>query len=64
MIWNSTAEFLEMGGYAQYVWGSVIVTAMALLVELFLLRKRRKRALLLIQRELVLNRDDFNENSA
>ncbi|MGE5864954.1 MAG: heme exporter protein CcmD [Rhizobacter sp.] len=34
-----------MGGYATYVWGSFGVTAGALLVEAWLLRVRRARAL-------------------
>ena len=28
MQWNSVAEFLDMGGYAFYVWGSFGITAL------------------------------------
>ncbi|CAN7374826.1 heme exporter protein CcmD [Rhizobacter sp. LjRoot28] len=45
MQWHSLGEFLSMGGYATYVWGSFGVTAGALLVEAWLLRVRRARAL-------------------
>jgi heme exporter protein D len=40
--WSSFAEFLDMGGYALYVWGSYGVTALVLVVELWSLRARRK----------------------
>lgn len=63
MTWNSAAEFFAMGGYAQYVWGSVAVTAIALAVESFQLRQRRKGALLQLQRELALERKGINESS-
>jgi len=39
--WNSFADFLAMGGYAIYVWGSFGVTALVLAVELWTLRARR-----------------------
>ena len=44
MNWNSTAEFLAMGGYGFYVWGSFAVTAACLALEPFLLAARLKRA--------------------
>ena len=37
--------FFEMGGYAFYVWMSYGLTAIALAVEVALLRARRKRVL-------------------
>ena len=45
MQWNSLAEFLAMGGYGLYVWGSFGVTALALAVEAWLVRSRRRAAL-------------------
>jgi heme exporter protein D len=36
-------DFLAMGGYAWYVWGSYGVTFLLLAVEVVLLRKRSKR---------------------
>ena len=38
------AEFFAMGGRGFYVWGSFGVFAFALTVEVFLLRKRGKKA--------------------
>jgi heme exporter protein D len=40
MHWGSVAEFLAMGGYAFYVWGSYCVTAMLLAAEVWLLVRR------------------------
>jgi len=52
MNWHSPAEFFAMGGYAFYVWGSFGVTALALLIEPLLLRKRRSEVLKNLKREL------------
>jgi heme exporter protein D len=41
--WSSASDFLAMGGYGLYVWGSFGVTALALLMELLALRGRRRR---------------------
>ena len=38
-------DWLAMGGYAGYVWGSYGVTFAAIGIELFLLSQRRRRAL-------------------
>jgi heme exporter protein D len=39
-------EWLAMGGYGGYVWGSYGVAALAIIVELTMLRARRRRALM------------------
>ncbi len=51
MNWNSLSDFLAMGGYALYVWGSFGVTALALVVEPLLIRKRRNDILRTLRRE-------------
>ena len=38
----SVAEFFHMGGYALYVWGSFGVTALLMVAEPLLLKKRRR----------------------
>jgi heme exporter protein D len=38
------SEFLAMGGYALYVWGSYGVTALLLAIEIFLLTRRSREA--------------------
>ena len=45
MNWGSWSEFFSMGGYALYVWGSYAVTAALVVVEIVLLRSRRRAAL-------------------
>ena len=45
MIWGSLAEFLAMGGYGLYVWGSYGVTAVLIAIELALLVARHRAAL-------------------
>jgi heme exporter protein D len=41
----SVADFIAMGGYALYVWGSLAMCAVALLWEAATLVQRRRRAL-------------------
>ena len=45
MNWGSLENFLAMGGYAFYVWGSYLVTLGLLVVELLLLSQRKRRLL-------------------
>jgi heme exporter protein D len=49
MIWNlnwaSASDFLAMGGYGLYVWGSFGVTALVMLLEMWSLSMRRKSLL-------------------
>jgi heme exporter protein D len=45
MNWGSVSEFVAMGGYGGYVWGSFGVTALIFIVEIILAGKRRRAAL-------------------
>jgi len=45
MNWQSFDDFLHMGGYGLYVWGSYAVTFAAFAVEVLLVRGRGRRAL-------------------
>lgn len=40
MNWGSASEFFAMGGYGLYVWGSYGMTALFMIVEVVLARKR------------------------
>jgi heme exporter protein D len=42
MQWNSVGDFFAMGGYAFYVWSSFGITALVVIVEILLVRSRRK----------------------
>jgi len=50
MNWNSVNEFLAMGGYALYVWGSYGMTALLVVIEIIALRARRQSALEALRR--------------
>jgi heme exporter protein D len=45
MNWSGLAEFVEMGGYGLYVWGSFVMAGAALAWEWVMLAQRRARAL-------------------
>jgi heme exporter protein D len=45
MNWGSLDNFLAMGGYGLYVWGSYGVTLVLIVAELILLARRRRGAL-------------------
>ena len=45
MTWNSLSDFLAMGGYALYVWGSYGMTALLVVIELAALRARKVKAM-------------------
>lgn len=51
MQWHSVGEFLAMGGYGFYVWGSFGVTFAAMALELWLLNQRRKRVTQIVKQE-------------
>lgn len=53
------AEFFAMNGYGFYVWGSYGVAFLVFLIEIMLVRNRRKKAL----RNLRLMRDEMGEDS-
>ena len=40
MQWGSVSEFLAMGGYGLYVWGSYLVTAAVIAAEIAVLVRR------------------------
>jgi heme exporter protein D len=45
MNWGSASAFFEMGGYGPYVWGAYGLAAIVVLLEPWLARRRRLRAL-------------------
>jgi heme exporter protein D len=44
MQWGGVSEFLNMGGYAAYVWGSYGVCVALVIAEIMSARSRRRRA--------------------
>ncbi len=45
MKWDSVGDFLAMGGYGLYVWGSFVVTAVVIVVEIVVLAARHRAAM-------------------
>ena len=50
MQWGSLDNFLAMGGYGFYVWGSYVVCAAVIVAEVWALRHRRRAALAEVRR--------------
>ena len=44
MNWQSLDQFVAMGGYGLYVWGSYLVTALCIAAEVALVMKRNRNA--------------------
>ena len=57
MHWSSVADFLAMGGYGLYVWGSFAVTAGVMVWEVLALRQRRRRAITEVRNWRLLSED-------
>ncbi|MBS1158458.1 MAG: ccmD [Proteobacteria bacterium] len=52
IYWHSFADFIAMGGYAGYVWGSFGVTALIMLIEPILVSRNRKSTIARLRRQL------------
>ena len=59
MYWNSFSEFLAMGNHGLYVWCSVAVTAVLIILEPVLLVQARKQLTSRLQRQLRAEKSDF-----
>lgn len=57
-MWNSSAEFFAMGGYALYVWCSFGACVLVLLLEPLAVRARHQSIVRRLQRELMAERFD------
>lgn len=67
MIWDSWSDFFAMGGYALYIWGSVIVVAGCMIGEAVALVMRRKSILQQLRgsrRPVSLSKGVRHENAA
>jgi heme exporter protein D len=53
MHWHSVSEFLAMGGYSFYVWGSFGVTFLVMALELLALSRRRQRISQVVKQEAI-----------
>ena len=63
MYWNNFAEFLAMGNHGPYVWGSVGVMAIAMLLEPLLLIKGRKSLIARLKRQFRAEKSDHDNSN-
>ena len=52
IYWNSFSDFVYMGGYGLYVWGSFGVTALVMIVEPIVVARNRKNTISRLKRQL------------
>ena len=64
MRWQSWAEFWHMGGYGLYVWGSVGVCALLMLIEVWQARAARRQVLAQLQTEIAWNDMTANKTTS
>lgn len=57
MRWDSWSEFWFMGGYGLYVWGSMGMTALLLLLEIWQARVAHLNSLALARSELFMEQE-------
>ena len=50
--WNSFADFIAMGGYGFYVWGSFGVTALVMVIEPILVARNQRASVARLKRQL------------
>ena len=50
--WNSFSDFIAMGGYGLYVWGSFGATALIMAVEPIMVARNRKATIARLKRQL------------
>ena len=51
IYWNSVADFIAMGGYGGYVWGSFGLAAVIMALEPILVARRRSQTIARLKRQ-------------
>jgi heme exporter protein D len=59
--WSSFSDFLAMGGYGLYVWGSFGVTALVMIAEPILAARSRKALVARLKRQARADRGNRNK---
>ena len=52
IYWKSFADFIHMGGYGLYVWGSFGLTAAIMVIEPIVVARTRKTTIARLKRQL------------
>jgi heme exporter protein D len=63
MHWNSFSDFLAMGGYATYVWGSFGVTFLLMALEPILLARGQNQLMARLKRQFRAESSERAEQS-
>ncbi len=61
--WNSFSDFLAMGGYGLYVWGSFGVTALIMAIEPIMVARNRRITVARLKRQLRAESRAGNRNT-
>jgi len=64
IYWNSFADFLAMGGYGFYVWGSFGLTALIMAIEPIIVARNQKTTIARLKRQLRAESRADNRNTA
>ena len=64
IYWSSFSDFIAMGGYGFYVWGSFGVTALIMAIEPIVVIRNRKSTIALLKRQLRADARAENRNAA
>ena len=62
--WTSFSDFLAMGGYGLYVWGSFGATALIMAVEPIVVARNRKTTIARLKRQMRADARAENRNAA
>jgi heme exporter protein D len=61
--WNSFSDFLAMGGYGLYVWGSFGVTVLIMAIEPIVVARNQRATIARLKRQLRAEARADNRNS-
>ncbi len=62
--WNSFSDFLAMGGYGLYVWGSFGATVLIMAIEPIVVARNRKTTIARLKRQMRADARAENRNAA
>ncbi|MEI7432196.1 MAG: heme exporter protein CcmD [Betaproteobacteria bacterium] len=62
MYWNNLSDFLAMGNHGIYVWGSVAVMGILMIIEPLLLIQGRKSLLTRLKRQFRAEKSEQGED--
>lgn len=61
--WNSFSDFLAMGGYGLYVWGSFGATVLIMAIEPIVVARNRKTTIARLKRQMCAETRAENRNT-